>query len=253
MAGRRKRSRRLGDAAAPTTALAPAKPELTRKQKLLIVGVGLPVALGLGWGALQLWRVFTGWRIGKNGSDGGVEVIDAPGPEVATSNDPRCQNLENALALPKGCGNVRIVGYNRGDRESLVIGEISGYKGHYVQRSPVDTASAAERLLAAARAAGHQVTINSSFRTMASQTSLYKKYRSGRGAPAASPGRSNHQNGMALDISVGAYPKLLQWLLANGPRYGWHKTVKKEDWHYEYKPATDQMKGSAPGVAGLWY
>lgn len=250
MAGRRKRSKRLGQA--EQTTLAPPATSFwarfTPRQKVLLVGVGIPALIALGYGGLILARVLKARSIAKNGTDGGVQVIDEAGPQVATSTDPRCQNLEAALKLPKGCGNARVLAYNRGVRADIVIGEIAGYGGHYLQRTPNNAVAAAERLIAAARAAGHQVTLNSSFRTLGSQTQLYKLYKSGKGAPAAPPGRSNHQYGMALDISVAAYPKLLQWLLANGPRYGWHKTVAREDWHYEYKPETDQMR-SAPLVA----
>lgn len=88
------------------------------------------------------------------------------------------------------------------------------------------------KMQAAAHAAGVRLSLTSGFRTNAEQTRLYNCYRSKRcnnGNLAARPGYSNHQNGLALDLSTSS------WLARNASKYGFVRTVSKEAWHYEYR------------------
>tara|TARA_R100000008_G_scaffold86877_1_gene82305 strand:- start:23428 stop:24384 length:957 start_codon:yes stop_codon:yes gene_type:complete len=56
--------------------------------------------------------------------------------------------------------------------------------------------------------------------------------------PAASPGRSNHHWGGAVDIKAGTWRDtgghVYQWLVYNAHKYGWVRTVWNERWHWEY-------------------
>lgn len=60
----------------------------------------------------------------------------------------------------------------------------------------------------------------------------------------AAPGKSNHGNGFALDLSTGsrvAFSKKLNdkvyvWMVKNSWRYGFVRAVNSEEWHYEYRP-----------------
>lgn len=63
----------------------------------------------------------------------------------------------------------------------------------------------------------------------------------------AQPGKSNHGNGIALDLNTGGYPsypgtpfleggKIMKWLTENAHRFGFIRTVKSEAWHWEYYP-----------------
>ena len=88
------------------------------------------------------------------------------------------------------------------------------------------------KMQAAAHADGVRLSLTSGFRTMAEQKRLYNCYTSKRcnnGNLAARPGYSNHQNGLALDISTSS------WLTRNAKRFGFVRTVSKESWHYEYR------------------
>jgi len=81
---------------------------------------------------------------------------------------------------------------------------------------------------------------------------MFNKY--GKGL-AATPGRSKHGWGLALDIN-GTAPDafdsvLYKWLKTNGAEYGWgqpanfpftSKGKQKESWHFEYFPANDKHK-----------
>ncbi len=68
-----------------------------------------------------------------------------------------------------------------------------------------------------------------------------------KGNLAAVPGTSNHQNGIAVDLNTGAKsgsPEY-EWLVANGWKYGFIRAVKKERWHYEYRPG-ERMFSKVP-------
>lgn len=214
---------------------------LNKPQKVLLLGVGLPMTLLLGYGGFVLWRMFKASR--ASGEDGDQPIADRI-KEFVNPNDPKCRNVENQMDTPAGCREMRVLAYNRGAREQVVIGELPSRPGFYLQKMPVNAWAAFQRLEAAARAAGHQITVNSTFRTMAKQEDLYSGYI--RGKPgynlSAKPGFSNHQYGITVDMNVKGGKPPLAWLMANGPRYGFHKTVPSEDWHWEYKPETDQMR-----------
>ena len=102
---------------------------------------------------------------------------------------------------------------------------------------------------------GVELTINSGFRTYAEQKYLYDNWRKGVAGfnLAAKPGRSNHQNGSALDIPVGGGPGLpaYDWLASNATSYGFIRTVKSEYWHWEYRPK-DAEKARLKGVHTTW-
>lgn len=72
--------------------------------------------------------------------------------------------------------------------------------------------------------------ITSSYRTPEQQAALYAQ-KPGLAAP---PGKSYHQQGLAIDINSGwiaANPEVRQWLLA----HGWRQfDPQKEPWHFSY-------------------
>lgn len=76
----------------------------------------------------------------------------------------------------------------------------------------------------------HQMKINSMLRTVAQQYLLYDWYQRKRCGIklAAQPGRSNHQSGLAIDISSpGTWKKMLQ-------KHGFRWMGKKDQWHFDY-------------------
>lgn len=98
----------------------------------------------------------------------------------------------------------------------------------------VNTAEMFLRMKKEAAKDGITLRIQSGFRTMEEQVRLYAKYKSGTGNLAAKPGRSNHQNGIALDI-VNEPKQIVYWLRRNAKRFGFYERVKTEDWHWEYE------------------
>ena len=99
----------------------------------------------------------------------------------------------------------------------------------------------------AAAADGIELTIRSGFRTHEQQARLYRAWRAGEGNRAARPGRSLHQSGRAIDLAV-RDPVVRAWLETHARRFGFHRTVKSEPWHWEYHP----RPRSKPPAARRW-
>jgi hypothetical protein len=103
-----------------------------------------------------------------------------------------------------------------------------------------DAAEAMVRLNAAFSAEfGENIAIDLSYRSYADQVAI----RAALGSIAARPGTSNHGWGLAIDTwEWAAYDfgsARFDWLVANGPAYGWvcpaaTEPGNPEYWHYEY-------------------
>jgi LAS superfamily LD-carboxypeptidase LdcB len=134
-------------------------------------------------------------------------------------------------STPAPGGGRAITGYVNGVPRQITVSSIGGGKE---LRS--DAAAAFNRMSAAARSAGVNLTVNSAFRTMEQQRALYQAYLNGTGNLAAKPGYSNHQGGIALDINVGGTgTATYRWLAANASRFGFQRTVPSEPWHWEFR------------------
>ena len=97
-------------------------------------------------------------------------------------------------------------------------------------------ADAFRRMRADARAAGINLTITDSYRSYAAQVDVARrKGLYSQGGLAATPGRSNHGWGLAVDADV-RRADTLRWMRANAHRYGFYETVPREPWHWEFRP-----------------
>lgn len=123
------------------------------------------------------------------------------------------------------------------------------------KRVTLATGHAFLRMQRAADDAGVYLGLNSGFRTNAEQTYLYGCSISkscNNGNPAAAPGYSNHQSGIAVDLTTSS------WLAANAGRFGFYRTVPSEPWHYEYfgadpgGPCNGGLEWVSPRNGG-WY
>ncbi len=93
---------------------------------------------------------------------------------------------------------------------------IPGAEGKAVVNSRVSAALV--KMMEAARADGIRPSISSAFRSHQKQTSLYNCAPGCTGGnPAARPGYSNHQAGVALDVNE----PLNAWMRQNGEQYGY--------------------------------
>ena len=118
-------------------------------------------------------------------------------------------------------------GYREGEKIEIKIADCGGAEAE------VHTAIAFRAMAHAAAKAGIDLRVRSGFRSFAKQKKLYKAYRKGEGNLAARPGFSNHESGRALDLYVTDY-KVFEWLQNHAARYGFHRTVPGEPWHWEY-------------------
>jgi hypothetical protein len=119
----------------------------------------------------------------------------------------------------------------------------------------------ARRFLAlqgAARAAGFNLGISSGFRSPEQQQALRRAHccndpgssKCGCGPPTAPPGRSNHQHGLAIDLSGNKAAKA--WANAHGAQFGLHFPVAGEDWHVEMIGSDGHYHGAQQmGAIGL--
>jgi hypothetical protein len=90
------------------------------------------------------------------------------------------------------------------------------------------------------KATGKTLLVTSGLRTREQQEKLWAAYQAGRGAPAARPGRSLHESGLAVDIdnsSTGGADAIDRMGIA--AKYGFYRPFKnspgkkKELWHFE--------------------
>ena len=120
---------------------------------------------------------------------------------------------------------------------SSALSPIPWAPGHFVRTDVLDELVALDA--AYSEAFGEHLTINSSYRTYASQASLYDP-----SSPiAAPPGCSNHGLGLAVDIGGGVETfdtAPYDWLKANAQAYGWiHPAFAEpngrvpEPWHWQ--------------------
>lgn len=102
------------------------------------------------------------------------------------------------------------------------------------------TADAFLAMAAAAQTEGRIVGLNSGFRSYPEQKHLSDGWQRRLPGfnPANPPGFSNHQNGVAFDIDVGAGPgnATYDWMARNATQFGFVRTVKSEVWHWEFLP-----------------
>lgn len=92
------------------------------------------------------------------------------------------------------------------------------------------------------------VQVNSAFRTVAQQYLLYRWYQQGRCGitAAATPGRSNHQSGRALDLAN--YSSLIS---AMGNR-GWSHSVPGDPVHFDHLSSPDSRGKDVLAFQRLW-
>lgn len=91
-----------------------------------------------------------------------------------------------------------------------------------------------------AKATGRPLCVTDSYRTLAQQYAV----KATRGRWAATPGRSPHGLGIAVDLCGGVqtfYSPAYLWMLHNGPSFGWYHpswldpgSSLPEPWHWQY-------------------
>lgn len=119
-----------------------------------------------------------------------------------------------------------------------------------------DAAESYDKLVNQAQQAGIVWQINSAYRSTADQKRMLRQRRRW----AAPMGMSQHQAGVALDLSGTSVrcgkkrkrrcrSETYRWLSLFGPGLGWHNTAPKEPWHWEYVGTTtsEALRGRLRG------
>lgn len=155
------------------------------------------------------------------------------------SDDEPLGATDEELRSGVHCSVRRVMGYRNGAPFALNVVSVGG------KPVSVPTAHAFLRWQAAADRAGVRLAIRSGFRTYAEQQRLYECFRSPQcnGNPADPPGRSDHQNGAALDLDSDNWT----WVRSNAARFGFQGPLPNERWHYEFHGADP---GGICGQAG---
>ena len=138
-----------------------------------------------------------------------------------------------------------------------------------------EAASSIEEMFNDAKSDGVNLVLGSAFRSQDSQYSIYNGYVARRGVEAADtfssrPGYSDHQTGLAVDISDYSGATFLsqsfentvegQWLFNNAYKYGWILRYPKgkddvtgymyEPWHYRYIGKEEAIKFNKSNLDG---
>jgi hypothetical protein len=123
-----------------------------------------------------------------------------------------------------------------------LVGRDTETGGPEVEKISVEMLEHWGDLVASAAADGHEIRLNSGFRTFAEQQALWDANPDP--SQVARPGRSNHQNGIAIDINTGSFQSpLYKWMKDHGPDHGFIRTVSGEHWHWEHRPADAAAHG----------
>ena len=128
-------------------------------------------------------------------------------------------------------------------------------------KSLLNTQAASDfnRMVAAAKQDGVNITVSQGYRKLGSQDEgcgggftqwcAWKKYKSGTGNLAAKPGTSNHGWGSAIDVeNCRSGSKVHKWLVANSKTYGFYP-LASESWHWDHRGSASSLKGGAEDVA----
>ena len=136
----------------------------------------------------------------------------------------------------------------------VTLVEVTG-TAREIERIAESTCDAFLAMADAAREDGVAIGLNSGFRSWPEQKHLHDGFVRGLPGfnPANRPGTSNHQNGIAFDLDVGgggSNPTYL-WLQKNATGFGFIRTVRREAWHWEFRPAAAK-KAKGRGTFTTW-
>lgn len=110
-------------------------------------------------------------------------------------------------------------------------------------RLRADAAAAYLAMKADAKKAGVTIKLSSAWRDSSVQAYLYDLFIRGLGNLAAPPGSSDHERGIAIDLSSG-----IPWAQKNCTKYGWYNSgmtfSQKEPWHFDYRGGYTPKKQS---------
>ena len=159
---------------------------------------------------------------------------------------PRGELVLEGVRIP-----ADVVAHGNGKLPASALQEI----GVHRHRLHPSAARAFADLRAAAASAGIELSCTDSYRSIEEQEDLKRR----KPSLSATPGKSVHGWGFAVDLSLGLPPKpfgqsVLEWLKTNAPELGWYMgRPRDEPWHWVYRGdagplPTDVIPPDATGV-----
>lgn len=162
----------------------------------------------------------------------------------------KLRNNTDYTSIPCAAGSTLLVnarfgystGYGYTDSNGFYTNAANGIKVRVCtinsdpRKSPVSSAISANTvaMFDAAKKAGYTVSIDEGLRTYEQQVyyyNCYQKKNCNGGNPAAAPGTSNHEGGIALDLVVSAGTPTFTWLSKYAATYGFYNYAP-EPWHW---------------------
>lgn len=253
--------------------VSPAERRARRLRRTIVVGVGALVVVGV--------AVALAFGLGRPGEPLAVTSpsatpsatatpassptpsdtpAEAPAPTTAPASPPSSAyditTADSLTVLVNKHHPLHPQDYAPSDLVSMSSINIPSLNGHSLRKPAAD---ALVPLFAAAAADGIQLDMTSGYRDFQLQTELYTGYiqslgQAGADATSARPGNSEHQTGLAADISAPSEGCVLtacfadtpggQWLAAHAWEYGWILRFPEgqtavtgyefEPWHYRF-------------------
>jgi uncharacterized protein (TIGR03382 family) len=145
--------------------------------------------------------------------------------------------LSKQISDEIGCANpTGLVKFTAGGNLQITSNSVLPYLSAVAKQDVMDVA------------ATKVVQINSAFRTVAQQYLLYRWYQLGRCGitAAATPGRSNHESGRALDLAN--YSQVISAMAAQG----WAHDVPGDDVHFDHLASPDIRGRDVLAFQKLW-
>jgi LAS superfamily LD-carboxypeptidase LdcB len=107
------------------------------------------------------------------------------------------------------------------------------------KRLATRAANAYLQMVEAAKKDSIDLPLKSAYRDIEEQKRLYAKFLAGTGNPAAKPGKSQHQQGLSIDVLDCPFDSdRYKWLTLNAGRFGFVAnaltTHPPESWHWTY-------------------
>ncbi|MFI1988231.1 D-alanyl-D-alanine carboxypeptidase family protein [Actinoplanes sp. NPDC020271] len=178
----------------------------------------------------QATTATTAARTSESGSSSSASFASQLQGAIAARNGPEAGQTYklNAKGIPED-----LIAYGNGKIPANALEQVGGTR----HKLWAPAAEKLTQLIDDARRDGVKIGITDSYRPYEEQVDLARrKGLYSQGGLAAKPGTSEHGWGMATDLDLN--PEALAWMRKNGDRYGFVENVKRESWHWAFRPNT---------------
>jgi uncharacterized protein (TIGR03382 family) len=184
----------------------------------------------------------------------GLLAVGCAEPEDPTYNESRYE-VNVSTYVTSGCSTSVVVGLSKQIAEEIgcmnpnsLVRFAPGGNLTFTSTAVLPYMSAAAKTALGKVTQNNTIQVNSGFRTVAQQYLLYRWYQQGRCgiSAAATPGRSNHQSGRALDIAN--YSSRITAMR----NQGWSHSVPGDPVHFDHLASPDIRGKDVLAFQRLW-